>query len=199
MHPPAHVAPHVDALLIQHDELFRCLDWQLPQQDLIDQREDRRVCTDAKGKGDDRDDGKKRAATEPAQGEPQVGNCGGHRLLGRNRAGEGWQPTRFVGLRTDMLCGECYFALMTVGSLARSLTPADVERMLSPTYPGDIRRDSARLRATSARLLSRASELRERSSRLCSRVDPLNAARGQAACFASPANAHRMDPELQRT
>ena len=94
----------------------------------------------------------------------------------------------------------CYFVFMYGGTIENTLTTvAELERVLSPTYSGDIRRDSAHLRATSARLLLRATALRLKSTDLCARPDPLDVVRRQAACFASPTNADRTDTNLQWT
>jgi hypothetical protein len=52
----AHVAAVVRALLEQHDQLLGRRNRQLPQQDLIDQREDGGVRADSQSKRQDRDD-----------------------------------------------------------------------------------------------------------------------------------------------
>jgi len=43
VHPGTHVAAVVRSALIEHDELFGRADRQLPKEELVDQREDRRV------------------------------------------------------------------------------------------------------------------------------------------------------------
>ncbi len=80
VHPRAHVAAVVAAALVEHDQLVRRLDRQLAQQDLVDQREDRRIGADAERQRQDRHDGKQGAAAEAAQGEAQITQDGIHGL-----------------------------------------------------------------------------------------------------------------------
>jgi hypothetical protein len=62
----------VRTLLIEHHELFGVLHRQLAQQDLIDQREDRRVRADAQRQREDGHDRKERAAKQPSHGQLHV-------------------------------------------------------------------------------------------------------------------------------
>ncbi len=72
MHPRAHVAAVVRAALIEHDELLGRLDGQLPQQHLVDQREDGGIGANPQGEREDGDNRKERAPPESAQGKAQV-------------------------------------------------------------------------------------------------------------------------------
>ena len=68
----AHVAAVVGAALIQHHQLLRIPDRQLPQHDLIHQGEDGGVGADAQGEREDRDRGEQRASADRAQGKPGI-------------------------------------------------------------------------------------------------------------------------------
>ena len=72
MHPRAHVAAVVRTLLIKHHQPIRVFDRQLAQQDLIHQRENRRVRANPKRERQRRDDGKEWIAAQPADGQAQV-------------------------------------------------------------------------------------------------------------------------------
>jgi hypothetical protein len=58
--------------LIQHDELFGRADRQLPEQELVDEREDRGIGADAERQRQDRDRGEQRTPAEPSKGEAEV-------------------------------------------------------------------------------------------------------------------------------
>ena len=73
VHPRAHVAAHVRALLVEHDQLVRARDRQLAQQDLIDEREDGGVGADAERERQDRDGREQGTAAESAERQAQVG------------------------------------------------------------------------------------------------------------------------------
>ena len=72
MHPHAHVAAVVLATLVQHDQLFGMLDWQLAEQDLVDQREDGRVGPDAERQREDRNRREERTAPQSAERETDI-------------------------------------------------------------------------------------------------------------------------------
>ena len=78
MHPRPHVAAVVRAVLVEHDQLFGSRDRQLPQQDLVDQREDRRIGPDAERQRQDRHGGKQRTPPQSADRKTEVGRDGGH-------------------------------------------------------------------------------------------------------------------------
>ena len=73
VHPRPHVAPHVAALLVEHDQLLGVRDGKLAQQDLVDQREDRRIRADAQGQRQDGDRGEEGAAAKAAHGQAEIG------------------------------------------------------------------------------------------------------------------------------
>ena len=74
--------------LIEHHQLVGVLHRQLPQQDLVDQRENRGVGADAKGQREDGDGGEQRIAAQAADREFQIGEEVAHGVLGReNRRG----------------------------------------------------------------------------------------------------------------
>jgi hypothetical protein len=83
MHPRPHVAPVVVAFLVEHDQLVGLLDRQLSQQHLVDERENGRVGADAKSQGQDRHQREQRAAAQPADREPEIGQNGSHRGIRR--------------------------------------------------------------------------------------------------------------------
>jgi len=72
MHSRSHVAAVVRALLKEHDQLFGNGYRQLPQQDLIDQREDRGVGANPQRQRQDRHRREQRAAAKPTQRKPKV-------------------------------------------------------------------------------------------------------------------------------
>ena len=103
VHPRAHVAAVVRPALVEHHQLLGCPDRQLPQQDLVDQREDRRVRADAQGQRQDRHRREQRAAAQAAdrQAEVSQGVHGG--LDGAGRLGVclivvSFDPARAEGL-----------------------------------------------------------------------------------------------------
>ena len=61
-------------------------DRQLPQQHLIDQREDRGVGADPEGQRQDGHDREQRAAAKAADGKAEIGQYGSHPVLGRMNA-----------------------------------------------------------------------------------------------------------------
>jgi hypothetical protein len=78
----------VVALLVQHDELIGVPDRELPQQHLVDQRENGRVGANAQGQRQDRDEREEWAAAQSADGELEVGQNGGHRGVRRDSRAE---------------------------------------------------------------------------------------------------------------
>jgi hypothetical protein len=78
VHPPSHVAAVVDAFLIEHHQLVRGGHGQLPEQDLIDQRENRGVGADSQREREDRDRGEERVPSEAAEREAKIGKYRGH-------------------------------------------------------------------------------------------------------------------------
>ena len=75
VHPGAHVAAHVGALLIEHDQLIGTSHRQLAQQHLVDQREDRGVGPDPQGERQDRHSREQRAAAQAANRKAEVGKA----------------------------------------------------------------------------------------------------------------------------
>ena len=94
MHPRAHIAAVVTALLVQHHELVRGADGQLAQQNLVDQREDRGIGADAQGERQDRDNREERASAQTTEGQSEVGEDGGHRAIRRAQTPERLLRTR---------------------------------------------------------------------------------------------------------
>jgi hypothetical protein len=84
VHPIAHIAAHVGALLEKHDQRLGRHDGQLPQQNLVDQREDGRVRADAERQRHNCDACKEWVAAEPAKRQVQVGHTRTHWSLGRD-------------------------------------------------------------------------------------------------------------------
>jgi hypothetical protein len=72
MHPCTHVAAVVCALLIEHHQPLGLPDGQLPQQDLVEQRENGRIGADAEGEGEDRHRREERVAAQTADGQTKV-------------------------------------------------------------------------------------------------------------------------------
>jgi len=69
----AHVAAHVRATLVEHHQLIGRLDRQLPQENLIDERVDRRIRADAERQRQDGDRREEGTAAEAAEREPKIG------------------------------------------------------------------------------------------------------------------------------
>ena len=78
VHPRAHVAAHVRAALVEHDQLLGRRDRQLAQQNLVDQREDGRIGTDAEGERQNRHRRKQWTAAKSPDCQAQVGQRAGH-------------------------------------------------------------------------------------------------------------------------
>ncbi len=72
------VAAHVPALLVEHHQGLGILHWQQAQQQLIHQRENRRVSADAERKREDCDGGKQRTTPQGPQRERQVREDSAH-------------------------------------------------------------------------------------------------------------------------
>ena len=60
--------------LVEHHQLIRTRHRQLAQQNLVDERENRRIGANSEREGQDRDDREERAAAETAQSESKVGH-----------------------------------------------------------------------------------------------------------------------------
>jgi hypothetical protein len=72
VHPRSHVAAVVRALLVELHELVRVRDGQLPQQQLIQQGEDRGIGADAECQRQDRHGREQRTAAQPAQRQAKI-------------------------------------------------------------------------------------------------------------------------------
>ena len=94
MHPRARIAAVVGPFLVEHDELVGVLHRELAKQNLVDQREDGRVCPDSQRQRQDGHGGKQRAPAQAAQCIPQVGKDLSHRAIGRNRRPKGLLKSR---------------------------------------------------------------------------------------------------------
>ena len=81
--------PLLRPFLVEHDELVGVLHRELAQQNLVDQREDGRVCPDSQRQRQDGHGGKQRAPAQAAQCIPQVGKDLRHRAIGRIRRPKG--------------------------------------------------------------------------------------------------------------
>ena len=72
VHPRSHIAPHVRALLVEHDQLLRGGDGELAQKDLVGQGENCGVGADAQGQRKDRHGREEGAAAKSTQREAKV-------------------------------------------------------------------------------------------------------------------------------
>ncbi len=79
VHPGAHVAAVVRALLIEHDQLIWSCDRQLAQQHLVNERENGRICANSEGERQDGHNREQRAAAESPERKAKVGQQGIHR------------------------------------------------------------------------------------------------------------------------
>ena len=93
VHARPHVAAVVAPLLVQHDQLLGILDRQLPEQHLVDQREDRRIRANPERQGQDGDDGEQRAAAKPPECQSKVREYRSHRALRRKHQLDRWGET----------------------------------------------------------------------------------------------------------
>ena len=69
----SHGHPAPDAGRIEHDQLARIPDREGPQEDLVEQRENGRVDSQAKRQRDHGDSGEQRRPAQAAKREPQIG------------------------------------------------------------------------------------------------------------------------------
>ena len=117
MHPRPGVAPHVGPLLIEHHQLFGSGHRQFPEKNLVDQREDRRICSNSKRQRQDRDGCEERAAAKTADGQTDIGRRGGH-------------DCGLDGLAGSKVCAELDCRVATTASYPRR------DGFLSTDHPG---------------------------------------------------------------